>query len=248
MRTDILERKDDILRWIEEKQPKSYMCQQLGCKPETLNSYLKKMGIEYAGQKAKKGQYKGGCEYKPAMYYIENNIAIGSHKLKKKLIRDGLKEEKCELCGIRMWYNREIPLELHHKNGNHLDNHLENLMILCPNCHSIMGNNSGRAVKSKEEIQAFRNEARKTDVCIICGKAITKGSTYCQYCYRIQSRVVDRPDREKLKELIRSTSFLQIGKMYEVSDNAVRKWCDTYGLPRKSSIIKSYSDEEWNKI
>lgn len=146
MRTDILERKEEILQWIAEEQPKAYMCKQLGCKQETLNSYLKKMGIEYAGQQAKKGQYKGGCEYKPAMYYIENNIAISSHKLKKKLIRDGLKEEKCELCGIRMWYNKEIPLELHHKNGNHLDNHLENLMILCPNCHSIMGNNSGANV------------------------------------------------------------------------------------------------------
>ena len=138
-----MERKDDILKWIEEKQPKTYICQQLGCKPETLNSYMKKMGIEYAGQQAKKGQYKGGCEYKPAMYYIKNNIAITSHKLKEKLIRDGLKEEKCELCGIRTWYNSKIPLELHHKNNNHLDNQFENLMILCPNCHAIMGNNSG---------------------------------------------------------------------------------------------------------
>lgn len=103
MRTDILERKDDIIKWIEEEQPKSYICQQLRCKPETLNSYMKKIGIEYAGQKAKKGQYKGGYEYKPTMYYIENNVAINSHKLKEKLIRDGLKEEKCELCGIRMW-------------------------------------------------------------------------------------------------------------------------------------------------
>ena len=50
MRTDILERKEEILQWIAEEQPKSYMCKQLDCKQETLNSYLKKMGIEYAGQ------------------------------------------------------------------------------------------------------------------------------------------------------------------------------------------------------
>ena len=43
MRTDILERRNEILQWIEEEQPKSYICQQLGCKQETLNSYLKKM-------------------------------------------------------------------------------------------------------------------------------------------------------------------------------------------------------------
>lgn len=42
MRQDILEKREQILQWIEEEQPKSYICQQLHCKPETLNSYLKK--------------------------------------------------------------------------------------------------------------------------------------------------------------------------------------------------------------
>lgn len=54
MRTDILKRKNEILQWISEERPKCYICQQLGCKQETLNSYLKKMNIEYAGQQAKK--------------------------------------------------------------------------------------------------------------------------------------------------------------------------------------------------
>ena len=70
MRTDILARKNEILQWIEEEQPKCYICKQLNCKQETLNSYLKKMGIEYSGQQAKKGQYKGGNDYKPASFYL----------------------------------------------------------------------------------------------------------------------------------------------------------------------------------
>lgn len=143
MRTDILERKNEILKWIEEEQPKCYICQQLGCKQETLNSYLDKMGIIYAGQQAKKGQLKGTNVYKPASYYIENNKPIASFKLKEKLIRDGLKECKCEICGISTWQEVKLPLELHHKNGNHMDNTLENLQILCPNCHSIQEGNSG---------------------------------------------------------------------------------------------------------
>lgn len=143
MRTDILERKVDILQWILEEQPKSYMCQQLGCKQETLNSYLKKMGIEYAGQQNKKGQQKGTNTYLPALHYIENHIPIQSHKLKGKLIRDGIKRNCCELCGISEWLGVKLPLELHHKNGNHQDNELENLQILCPNCHSIQEGNSG---------------------------------------------------------------------------------------------------------
>jgi 5-methylcytosine-specific restriction endonuclease McrA len=104
---------------------------------------MKKMGIEYAGQQAKKGQYKGGNDYKPASYYFDNTHPIQSHKLKAKLVRDGLKKDECELCGISTWRGIKIPLELHHKNNNHLDNSFENLAILCPNCHSIQEGNSG---------------------------------------------------------------------------------------------------------
>ena len=143
MRTDILERKNEILNWIKEEQPKCYICQQLGCKQDTLNSYLKKMGIEYSGQQAKKGQQKGQNSYKPASYYIETGKAITSYKLKEKLIRDGLKEDKCELCGLSIWQNQKLPLELHHKDGDHYNNNLDNLIILCPNCHSIQPGNSG---------------------------------------------------------------------------------------------------------
>ena len=143
MRTDILERKKEILQWIAEEQPKSYMCKQLGCKQETLNSYLKKMGIEYAGQQAKKGQFKGSNVYRPAQYYIKNNLPIQSHRLKEKLVRDGLKQDCCEKCGVSDWLGVKLPLELHHKDGNHHNNQLENLEILCPNCHSIQEGNSG---------------------------------------------------------------------------------------------------------
>ena len=84
MREDILERKDEILSWISEEKPKNFICQQLHCKPETLNSYLKKMGIEYKGQQNKKGQLKGPVTYIPASYYFDNKHPIQSSKLKEK--------------------------------------------------------------------------------------------------------------------------------------------------------------------
>ena len=247
MRTDILERKEDILRWIEEEQPKAYMCQQLGCKPETLNSYMKKMGIEYAGQPSKKGRNLGQG-YLTAEQYLCSGSVIKSHTLKLKLFKDGIKAKQCEICGVSQWQGVELPLELHHKDGDHYNNELSNLMILCPNCHSIQEGNSGKAVKSKEEITKLAKEAKRTASCVVCGKPITRNSTYCPECYARESRIVERPSREELKNLIRTTSFLQIGKTYNVSDNAVRKWCVGYGLPKKSSDIKSYSDEEWELI
>lgn len=72
---------------------------------------------------------------------------------------------------------------------------------------------------------------------------------YCSYeCSAKGQQKVNRPEREELKQLIRTTSFLEIGRRFGVSDNAVRKWCDRYNLPRKVTEIKKFSDLEWNKI
>ena len=65
--------------------------------------------------------------------------------LKKRLIRAGLKQDRCEICGISDWNGRPLTMELHHRNGNGLDNRLENLQLLCGNCHSQTDNWGGRA-------------------------------------------------------------------------------------------------------
>lgn len=147
MRTDILERKEEILTWIRENKPKCDMCKEINCKPDTLNSYLIKMDIVYKGF-SQKGR-NTGIGYKPAMYYIENNKNITSHKLKIKLIRDGVKEHKCEVCNTSKWMDKEIPLELDHIDGDHYNNKLVNLRIICPNCHAQTDTNSGKNIGKK---------------------------------------------------------------------------------------------------
>ena len=101
------------------------------------------MNIEYAGQQNKKGQKKGSNQYISAIEYSQQKTGVKSYILKQKLIRDGIKENCCEICGVLIWQGVELPLELHHKDGNHFNNDLENLQILCPNCHSIQEGNSG---------------------------------------------------------------------------------------------------------
>ncbi len=66
---------------------------------------------------------------------IENSD-YPSSRLRSRLIKEGLKEEKCEKCKITEWQGMPLNFELHHINGIHTDNRLENLQILCPNCHS----------------------------------------------------------------------------------------------------------------
>lgn len=61
-------------------------------------------------------------------------------------------------------------------------------------------------------------------------------------------REIERPTREILKQEIRIKSFVTLGKQYNVSDNAIRKWCIFYNLPSRKKDIKTYTDEEWEKL
>ena len=84
--------------------------------------------------------------------------------------------------------------------------------------------------------------------CPGCGAKLNKGTIRCKKCADIAQRIVDRPERNELKELVRNNSFVSIGKMYSVSDNTIRKWCKAYNLPNKASEIKKMSDKEWELI
>ena len=64
--------------------------------------------------------------------------------LKQRLFAEGLKHNRCELCGLTQWLGEPLSMALHHVNGDGKDNRLENLQLLCPNCHSQTDNFSGR--------------------------------------------------------------------------------------------------------
>ncbi|MEY4747520.1 MAG: hypothetical protein RLZZ416_569 [Candidatus Parcubacteria bacterium] len=73
-----------------------------------------------------------------------------SHKLKKRLFTDGLKKPQCELCGwAKQSVDGRVPVELDHINGDRNDNRLENLRILCPNCHSLQATHRGRNIRCR---------------------------------------------------------------------------------------------------
>lgn len=70
-----------------------------------------------------------------------------TNKLRIRLILDGLKEAKCECCGILNWKEKPINFELDHIDGDNSNHSLDNLRVLCPNCHS--------------QTDSFRNKKRK---------------------------------------------------------------------------------------
>ena len=194
-----------------------------------------------------------------------------------KNFRNRLKERavyvlggKCQICG----YNRCVQaLDFHHVNPKEksLDfsintgrswqttrDEIKKCILLCSNCHREVHagliplenlSSSFDEERAKEIDQLVENvKKHKINYCLNCGIEISNKAKFCVACAHLEARVTERPTREKMKELIRSTPFTKIGEMYDVSDNAIRKWCKTMNLPNKSSEIKAISDEEWLQI
>ena len=100
----------------------------------------------------------------------------------------------------------------------------------------------------EEEDLVERIGITKTSVCPVCGDLKNPEAKTCASCYQKSQRKVERPTREELKSLIRKVPFTTIGKQFNVTDAAIRKWCQQEGLPSKVKEIKLYSDEDWEKL
>lgn len=75
---------------------------------------------------------------------VEDSTYTSSDKLRKRLLKEGVFERVCNNCKNTEWLDQLIPLELDHKNGNNMDHRLENLQLLCPNCHAFTHNYRGK--------------------------------------------------------------------------------------------------------
>ena len=82
-------------------------------------------------------------KYIPFEEYIKGDH-VQTNKVRKKLLREGLKEHICECCLNTTWNVVPIPLEVHHKDGDKDNNEIENLELLCPNCHALTDNYKGK--------------------------------------------------------------------------------------------------------
>jgi 5-methylcytosine-specific restriction endonuclease McrA len=115
----------------------------------------------YCGKETRKKKYvrkfcNKTCEFFYSVEYkIKHNIKIYPKTLRKYLI---LKRGVfCSRCKNTIWMGKNIPLELHHIDGNYLNDDLDNLELLCPNCHSITDTYKG---KNKGKGRLFRNHPK----------------------------------------------------------------------------------------
>jgi hypothetical protein len=99
----------------------------------------------FVGQAWAKGRpHKGRNRVPLTEILVESSTYKGNSDLRKRLIAEGLKPAHCEWCGSDTWLGEPLPLHLDHVNGDHTDNRLENLRILCPNSHALTPTWCGR--------------------------------------------------------------------------------------------------------
>lgn len=261
--------KQELEQIVKKSSSYADVCRALEISPRGSNyTRVKKLIKDLDISHFNKGAWNKGRKIKSASYQkasiqqvlIENSSYTNSGKLRIRLIKEGLKENKCEVCGCTE------SLELHHINGNHQDNRLENLQILCANCHRKTDTFRGKGIRAhkaasdwfisdEEAEQRYQVKLEKRRVsknlrkvipilpkiCPSCGKEFQPSNRKQEYCSQecYHNKNDNRPDIISLLKAFKEyNSFVKVGKYFGVTDNAVRKWCKLYKLPIHSKELQ----------
>jgi len=144
---------------VKQSKSISQVLKTLGLSPaggnyKTVNNKVNDLGLNtshWMGQGWAKGKKIPNRKLKtriPLNEILVKNSSYQSNKLRLRLLAEGVFEHKCYKCGRKTWNNEKIPLDLEHINGDNRDHRLENLTLLCPNCHAqtptYKGKNKGK--------------------------------------------------------------------------------------------------------
>lgn len=263
---------------VKECKSIAGVCRKLGIRPiggnyKTLKIKFLKWNIDishFTGKGWRTGNSKPVVSAPKLEDVLVENSVYNSNRLRKRLILEGYKENKCEQCGLSLWNGKQIPLELEHVNGNNLDNRIENLKILCCNCHAQTDTYRGksklsaRSERNEVEFRKFKesltgdadtnlepsfirnnkegaetlhgkSKSRKSSkiirYCKKCQKVLNDDNVYCsKECHEEERRSKIPTIPQLIDAFEKYHSFLQVGKFFNVSDNAIRKWVDRFDI------------------
>lgn len=235
---------EELIEAVETSRSIRDSLSKLGLSPAggnytTLNNHIKNLNLDtshFTSQAWNKGKT---FTKKPLAYYFTGG-KIASHTLRLRLIAEGVKEAKCESCLLTEWQGQLMPLELDHINGYHDDNRLENLRILCPNCHyqtpTHRGKNKARYKQSKKTTTTgstiLKSPIAKPDKLCLCGTILSdRRAKSCRKCVLKQTKI-QWPLDEELKELVWSKPRAQLKFELGVSDTAIGKRLRARGIPQ----------------
>lgn len=212
---------EDLRKIVEESYTIKEVIIKLGMKfspshYKTFNSRVEEECIDISHFNPYKNR-KPSVDKIPLNEILTENSTYSRHWLKRRLIEEGLLEEKCEDCGVgNEWNGKPLSLQLDHKNGVNDDNRIENLRLLCPNCHSQTDTFGSKNFNKEDKVEYN---------CEKCGDVVsTKNVKHCAKCHGLNNRRAERPSRDIILKQIEELGYVGTGKIYGVSDNAIRKW------------------------
>jgi len=218
-------------------------CLKLKYKGATCRTLYKRLDAEGIDRSRFKYNYGRGQikSIIPMDRILVENSNYSRTSLKKRLLENGLIENKCAICGLLpVWNSELLVLTLDHINGINDDNRIQNLRLLCPNCHSQTSTFAGRRL-------------RHNNVCKGCGKWLQKHYAFCKECknkagkkklFSSRKTKIDWPDKETLGKMLWEMPTSKIAKELGVTDKAVSKRAKKYGLtkPARGYWAKRYSE------
>jgi 5-methylcytosine-specific restriction endonuclease McrA len=178
----------------------------------------------WLGQAHLKGKSHSWTKAQPlSEILVANSSYTAIDSLKKRLLKAGLLEYECAICHLVQWLGRPLSLNLDHINGISNDHRLENLRLLCPNCHAQTETFGSKNAKRRE---------RKQTLCFDCQKPINRSSIRCKSCASQVPRQtkIDWPPINQLLQEVSSTSYRAVARGLGVSDNAIRKHIERHTI------------------
>lgn len=132
---------------VKRSKAFSEVCRELGIKPNAgghsyIANKIRELGIDtshFIGNSWNLGRTFPHLQKTNDEFFVKNS-GSNTHSVRVRLLKRGIKKKKCEVCGLKKWLNKPIPLEVHHINGDRTDNRLGNLQIICRNCHYFTPN------------------------------------------------------------------------------------------------------------
>lgn len=246
-------RKKYYIKLIKESSSLREVCLKAGLvvttgNYDTLKRIIKENNIDISHfKRCSLGSYN---EPKELVEYLVKDSTIKSYKLKNRLFKEHIKEKKCECCGLTEWLGKPINLQLHHINGVNTDNRLENLQILCPNCHSCTDNFSGKNqkinIKEKKERKkkdyfdvSLLNELieKYNDIDIVSEKMCRAPKTIKKYLKKYNIKIKQKEkklgyDKDMMIDLMRKhKNYSKVADLMGVTDNAIKKRFISLGMP-----------------